>query len=71
MQIKSLIFYNNQGDKRILTFKIGKVNIITGESKTGKTAIIDVVNYCLGSENCNISEGVIRQSVEWFAILLS
>lgn len=70
MQIKSLIFYNNQGDKRILTFKIGKVNIITGESKTGKTAIIDVVNYCLGSENCNISEGVIRQSVEWFAILL-
>ncbi len=70
MQIKSLIFYNKQGDKRILPFEIGKVNIITGESKTGKTAIIDVVNYCLGSEACLVSEGVIRQSVEWFAILL-
>jgi hypothetical protein len=70
MQIKSLIFYNNKGDKRILPFEIGKVNIITGESKTGKTAIIDIVNYCLGSEACNVSEGVIRQSVEWFAILL-
>lgn len=70
MQIKSLIFYNNKGDKRILPFKIGKVNIITGESKTGKTAIIDVVNYCLGSEQCNVSEGIIRQTVEWFAILL-
>lgn len=70
MQIKSLIFYNKKGEKRILPFKTGKVNIITGESKTGKTAIIDVVNYCLGSEQCNISEGIIRQTVEWFAILL-
>ena len=70
MQIRSLIFYNKKGDKRILPFEIGKVNIITGESKTGKTAIIDVVNYCLGSDACNVSEGVIRQSVEWFAILL-
>lgn len=70
MQIKSLIFYNKKGEKRILPFEIGQVNIITGESKTGKTAIIDVVNYCLGSEQCNISEGIIRQTVEWFAILL-
>lgn len=70
MQIKSLIFYNKKGEKRILPFKIGKVNIITGESKTGKTAIIDVINYCLGSEDCRVSEGVIRETVEWFAILL-
>lgn len=70
MQIKSLIFYNKKGDKRILPFETGKVNIITGESKTGKTAIIDIINYCLGSEQCNVSEGIIRQTVEWFAILL-
>lgn len=70
MQINSLIFYNKKGDKRILRFEIGRVNIITGESKTGKTAIIDVVNYCLGSDQCNVSEGIIRQTVEWFAILL-
>ncbi len=70
MQIKSLVFYNKKGEKRILPFQTGKVNIITGESKTGKTAIIDVVNYCLGSEDCRVSEGVIRQTVEWFAILL-
>jgi ABC-type phosphonate transport system ATPase subunit len=71
MQIKSLIFYNKEGDKRVLSFNIGKVNIITGESKTGKTAIIDVVNYCLGSDDCRISEGIIRDTVEWFGILLS
>ena len=70
MQIRSLIFYNRKGEKRILPFEIGKVNIITGESKTGKTALIDIVNYCLGSDDCRISEGVIRDTVEWFAILL-
>jgi hypothetical protein len=70
MQIKSLVFYSKKGDKRILSFEPGKVNIITGESKTGKTAIIDVVNYCLGSDDCRVSEGVIRETVEWFAILL-
>ncbi|MBK8484647.1 MAG: DUF3732 domain-containing protein [Saprospiraceae bacterium] len=70
MQIESLIFYNSKGEKRILPFKTGKVNIITGESKTGKTAIIDIVNYCLGSNECNISQGIIRDVVEWFAIRL-
>lgn len=70
MQIESLIFYNSKGEKRILPFKTGKVNIITGESKTGKTAIIDIVNYCLGSNECNISQGIIRDAVEWFAIRL-
>jgi len=70
MQIKSLVFYNKAGEKRLLPFEIGKVNIITGESKTGKTAIIDIVNYCLGSDDCRISEGIIRDTVEWFGILI-
>ena len=70
MQIKSLIFYSRTGEKRVLSFNIGQVNIITGESKTGKTAIIDVVNYCLGSDDCKISEGIIRDTVEWFGIHL-
>lgn len=70
MQIKALIFYSKKGEKRILSFNTGKVNIITGESKTGKTALIDIVNYCLGSDHCKISEGVIRETVEWFGILL-
>jgi hypothetical protein len=70
MQIRSLIFYNNKGDKRILPFQLGKVNIITGESKTGKTALIDIINYCLCSDGCSILEGVIRDTVEWFGIVL-
>ncbi|SDH66712.1 DUF3732 domain-containing protein [Chitinophaga filiformis] len=70
MQIKSIVLYNKKGEKRILPFEIGKVNIITGESKTGKTALIDIINYCLGSDDCRISEGIIRDTVEWFGILI-
>lgn len=68
MQIDSIILYNTKGETRELKFNTGKVNIITGESKTGKTAIIDIINYCLGSDDCKISEGIIRNTVDWFAI---
>src|ERR1035437_2041030 len=70
MQIKKLVFYNSGGDIRTLDFHIGRVNIITGESKTGKTALIDIIDYCLGIGDCKISEGVIRDTVEWFGIVL-
>jgi len=69
MQIKSIILYNRDGRTRELSFELGAVNIITGESKTGKTAIIDIVNYCLGSDECKISDGVIRDTVTWFGVL--
>ena len=68
MQIKNIILYRNEEQVRVLSFELGKVNIITGESKSGKTALIDIVDYCLGSEQCKIADGVIRDTVHWFAI---
>lgn len=68
MQIDSILLYNSHGDIRELKFNTGKVNIITGESKTGKTAIIDIIDYCLGSYECGVREGAVRNYVEWFAI---
>ena len=46
------------------------MNIITGESKTGKSAIIHIVDYCLGSGECHVPEGVIRRKVSWYGVLL-
>ena len=71
MQIRKIILYNSNGEIRELTFELGKVNIITGESKTGKTALIEIINYCLGSKNCKIPEGFIRRNVMWFGLILS
>jgi hypothetical protein len=46
------------------------LSIITGESKTGKSSLIDIIEYCFGREQCHVSDGVIRQHVAWYGILL-
>jgi multidrug efflux pump subunit AcrA (membrane-fusion protein) len=70
MQIQDIVIYGKSEQKRVLTFKLGSVNIITGESKTGKSALIDIIDYCLGSDDCNVAVGKIRDNVEWFGLRL-
>lgn len=70
MTIGSIIIYSHGGEHRELRFKSGCLNVITGDSKTGKSAIIDIIDYCLGRSSCNVAEGVIRRSVSWFAVRL-
>lgn len=67
MQIKSVVLYNHEGAVRTVGFKPGSVSIITGRSLTGKSAIIDIVDYCLGRSVFTVPEGVIRDSVAWYA----
>lgn len=50
-------------------FKDG-VNIISGTSKTGKSSIGKILNYCLGSSKNIIPEGIVRKNTETYAILL-
>jgi hypothetical protein len=71
MSIGSIVLYSRSGEQRQLTFKKGCLNVITGDSKTGKSAIIDIIDYCLGRSHCNVAEGVIRRSVSWFALEVS
>jgi predicted AAA+ superfamily ATPase len=63
-QILDIILYSFNGERRILSLRPGELNIITGASKTGKTALIEIIDYCLGSDECKIPEGVIRSAVE-------
>ena len=39
-----------------------------GKSKIGKSAIIDIVDYCLGRGSFNVAEGAIRKKVAWFGL---
>lgn len=68
MQIKDIVLYGKNNKTRILQFKIGEVNVITGDPSSGKTAIIDIVDYCLGRSDCPVPEGKIRENVEWFGL---
>ena len=63
-RIKSLILYQRDGaDRRTLNFNTHGVNVITGDSGTGKSAVLDIINYILMSRSCPIPKGIIRQAV--------
>jgi len=65
-----MILYSRSGETREIVFKLGAVNIITGSSKTGKSAVIEIIDYCLGSDESAIPEGIIRSSVAWYGLEL-
>jgi len=71
LQIEKLILWPRQVAEppRILTFELSKVNVITGNSRTGKSAIIPIIDYCLGSSECLIPIDTIRNSVSWFGAI--
>jgi hypothetical protein len=70
MQILEIVLYSHDGRRRVVSLKPGAVNVITGASKSGKSALIDIVDYCFGSGECRVPEGPIRRNVSWFALHL-
>jgi len=70
VQILEIVIYSHDGRRRELGLRPGNVNIVTGASKSGKSALIDVVDYCFGSGECHVPEGPIRRSVAWFGLRL-
>jgi hypothetical protein len=46
------------------------VNVISGASKMGKSSVIPIIDYCLGSDKCSIPVGVIRETCSWFGVLV-
>lgn len=70
MQILKISIYGRNRERRDVDLKQSQVNIITGASKKGKSSLIDIVEYCLGSSECTVAEGHIKQTVSWYAVLL-
>lgn len=69
MKIVSIHLYSHDGRRRDLPFKTDGLNIITGRSSTGKSALSEIIEYCMGRSTFNVPEGVIRDKVAWFAVL--
>lgn len=68
-QISSLHLYNAEGEVRSIAFRRNAVNVITGKSGTGKSAIVKIIDYCLGRSSYNIP-GVINQTVHRYALVI-
>lgn len=69
MKIRSIHIYSHDGQRRDLRFKVDGLNVITGRSSTGKSALSEIIEYCMGRSSFNVPEGIIRDKVAWFAVI--
>ncbi len=65
--IKDVVVYGEGDQVRRVELQRG-VNIITGESQSGKSALIPIVDYCLGSSEYDVPVNVIRAFARWYGI---
>ncbi len=70
--IKQLILWPRDHAKspRVIPFATDKINVLTGESGTGKSTVSSIIDYCLGSGKCTIPVGMIRDKCEWYGVLV-
>jgi hypothetical protein len=45
------------------------LNVITGSSRSGKSAIIPIIDYCLASSDCSIPIDTIRDYASWYGVV--
>jgi hypothetical protein len=71
-QVKEVVLWAKKAGlpPRRVQFELGRVNVLTGESRTGKSAIIPIIDYCLGSDKCTIPVKTIRDACEWFGVVI-
>lgn len=69
MQLVALSLYSRNGERRDVEFAVGELNIVTGESQTGKSALLTIVEYCLGRDTMRVPAGPISDSVAWYGAL--
>ena len=66
--LRSIYVYSFRGDCRAIEFRTSGLNVLTGRAKTGKSSIIDILDYCFGRSECYVAAGVIRRHVAWFGV---
>ena len=71
MQIESIVLYHRDGERRrVLKFEPGRLNVVTGWRATGKSSLIDIVDYCFGRTGLGVTRGKIRRTVGWYGLVL-
>ncbi|RXE49293.1 DUF3732 domain-containing protein [Chromohalobacter israelensis] len=60
---------DKKGTKHPVNFKKG-LNVVTGKSSTGKSALIEIFDYCFGSGENTIPKGVITTSASIYYVAL-
>lgn len=70
MQINAFVLYHRDGERfRVLPLHRG-LNVITGWRNTGKSSLLDIVEYCFGRTTLTVSRGKVRRTVGWYGLIL-
>jgi energy-coupling factor transporter ATP-binding protein EcfA2 len=71
MQIRAIVLYHRDGERsHEVAFEPGALNIVTGVSDTGKSVLIEIVDYCLGSDRHGVYRGPELETVGWYGLRL-
>ncbi len=66
--ISHIFLFKNNKETRTLKFDEG-LNIISGDSKTGKSAIIEIIDYCLFASRSTIPKGIITDWTDLYCMI--
>lgn len=70
MQIRRIVLFSHDGRRRSIKLRLGSLNIVTGDAMTGKSALLDIIEYCLGRSTFNAPAGPISERISWFGVLV-
>lgn len=70
-KLHKVVLYSHDGRRHSIPDKGFRetVSIVVGDSNTGKSAILEIVNYCLGASECEIADYIRRRST-WVGVQL-
>ncbi|VWD09363.1 DUF3732 domain-containing protein [Burkholderia lata] len=64
----SITLWSRTGERRSLQFKRNRLNVITGESHTGKSALLDIIDYCFLASSHKLPDSIINENVGWYGL---
>jgi hypothetical protein len=66
--IDVISLWSRAGVRRDIPFKRNRVNVITGESQTGKTALLRIIDYCFLASEHKLPHDVINDNTDWYGV---
>lgn len=66
--IKEIVLWLKNNKVRIIEFEENKINVITGDSGTGKSVIIDIIDYCFFASKTKIPQEKINENISWYGL---
>lgn len=64
----SITLWSKNGQRRSLEFARNRVNVLSGESHTGKSALLDIIDYCFLASSHKLPDSIINESVGWYGL---